>query len=48
MARCPRCPACSCGVETVVSYFHPCDAQNEASARGEPLQIAAVNLPVQQ
>ncbi|MGD0705746.1 MAG: hypothetical protein ABSA02_38425 [Trebonia sp.] len=35
-------------VETVVSYFHPCDAEDEASARGEPHQIAAVNLPVQQ
>lgn len=35
-------------VETVVSSFHPCDAEDEASARGEPHQIAAVNLPVQQ
>jgi hypothetical protein len=35
-------------VETVVSYFRPCDADDEASARGEPHQIAAVNLPVQQ
>jgi hypothetical protein len=35
-------------VETFVSHFHLCDAEGEASARGESHQIAAVNLPVQQ
>jgi hypothetical protein len=35
-------------VETVVSYFHPCDAGYHASAISEPSQIPVVNLAIQQ